>query len=57
MIWHILQNKFWKFGEEKENWSRFKVRYAGSLGNEETKTDVLPESSVNSKQVCGDTQY
>lgn len=55
MIWHILQNKYWKFGGEKENWSRYKVSYAGSLSNEETKTDLLPESSV--KQQTGLQRY
>ena len=55
MIWHILQNKYWMFGGEKENWSRYKVRYAGSLSKEETKTDLLPESSV--KQQTGLQRY
>lgn len=55
MIWHILQNKYWTFGGEKENWSLYKVRYAGNLGNEETKTDLLLECRV--KQQTGLQKY
>ena len=55
MIWHILQNKYWTFGGEKENWSLYKVRCAGNLGNEETKTDLLPECRV--KQQAGLQKY